>query len=73
MIKAPCKGCTERYSACHDECEKYKAYRAEQLKSNEYNQKMNIYTISEHGRRNIWRNMRGKPGRHRKSDKYKEE
>ena len=73
MIKAPCKGCTERYSACHDECEKYKAYRAEQLKSNEYNQQMNIYTISEHGRRNIWRNMRGKPGRHRKSDKYKEE
>ena len=73
MIKAPCKGCTERYSACHDECEKYKVYRAEQLKSNEYNQQMNIYTISEHGRRNIWRNMRGKPGRHRKSDKYKEE
>ena len=73
MIKEPCKGCTERYSACHDECEKYKAYRAEQLKSNEYNQQMNIYTISEHGRRNIWRNMRGKPGRHRKSDKYKEE
>ncbi len=73
MIKCPYKGCTERYSACHDDCEKYKAYRAEQLKSNEYNQQMNIYTISEHGRRNIWRNMRGKPGRHRKSDKYKEE
>lgn len=72
MIKCPCKGCTERYSACHDDCEKYKVYRAEQLKSNEYNHQMNIYTISEHGRRSIWRNMRGKPGRHRKPDNYKE-
>ena len=73
MIKAPCKGCTERYSACHDDCDRYKAFQAECLKSNEYNREKNAILISEHGRRNIWRNMRGKPGRHRKSDKYKEE
>ena len=27
--KAPCKGCEERYPACHDTCEKYKTFRAE--------------------------------------------
>ena len=64
MIKCPCKGCTERYSACHDDCDRYKAFQAEC---------QTAILISEHGRRNIWRNMRGKPGRHRKSDKYKEE
>ena len=27
--KCKCKGCTERYSGCHDHCESYKAYRKE--------------------------------------------
>lgn len=37
---SPCKGCTERYTACHDYCEKHKdwldRYRAQQkhLESN---------------------------------------
>ena len=24
---APCKDCSERYTACHDKCEKYKAWK----------------------------------------------
>ncbi len=24
---APCKGCTSRHMACHDQCERYKEYR----------------------------------------------
>lgn len=72
MIKAPCKGCNERYSACHDDCDRYKAFQAECKKSNEYNREKNALLISESGRRGIWRNMRGKPGRHRKPDNYKE-
>ena len=24
----PCKGCTERFTACHDKCEKYKAWKS---------------------------------------------
>ena len=24
----PCKGCTERYTACHGKCEKYKDWKA---------------------------------------------
>jgi hypothetical protein len=24
----PCKDCTEKYTACYDKCEKYKAWRA---------------------------------------------
>ena len=26
---APCKGCIERYTACHDSCERYQLFRAE--------------------------------------------
>lgn len=25
----PCKGCEERHTACHDNCPKYKAWKAE--------------------------------------------
>ena len=24
----PCKGCAERFTACHDKCEKYKAWKS---------------------------------------------
>ena len=24
---SPCKGCTNRHTACHDSCDKYKAWR----------------------------------------------
>lgn len=26
---APCKGCAERYTACHDRCERYAQWKAE--------------------------------------------
>ena len=32
---APCKGCTERYTACHDHCERFKEYKAMREKENE--------------------------------------
>lgn len=25
--RPPCKGCNERFTACHDKCEKYKAWK----------------------------------------------
>ena len=25
--KPPCKGCTERFTACHDRCKKYQEWR----------------------------------------------
>ena len=25
-MKAPCKGCTGRHTACHDTCERYRAW-----------------------------------------------
>ena len=28
MSDSPCHGCTERYTACHDHCKKYKKWRA---------------------------------------------
>lgn len=29
MLKPPCKDCPDRHLACHDHCEKYKAFDAE--------------------------------------------
>lgn len=29
---APCKSCTERYSACHDTCEKYQEWHKENIR-----------------------------------------
>ncbi len=29
MTKPPCVNCTERHLACHDSCEKYKGWQAE--------------------------------------------
>ena len=26
--KPPCKGCSERYPGCHDNCENYKAWKS---------------------------------------------
>ncbi len=28
---APCKDCTDRHTACHDSCEKYKEWKARHL------------------------------------------
>ena len=25
---SPCKGCSDRYTACHDKCEKYKEWKS---------------------------------------------
>ena len=30
----PCKDCTERYTACHDHCERYKTWKAGVQKAN---------------------------------------
>lgn len=40
---SPCKGCTDRFTACHDKCEKYKAWKTRLDEVNkrrkEYNEK----------------------------------
>jgi hypothetical protein len=38
----PCKDCTERYTACHDHCEKFKKYKAIREKENEARRKYNF-------------------------------
>jgi hypothetical protein len=32
---APCKDCTEKFTACHDRCERFKEYKAIREKENE--------------------------------------
>jgi hypothetical protein len=40
MEMSPCNGCTERYTACHDHCDKHKKwldrYRAQQKHLNDH-------------------------------------
>lgn len=69
MIMPPCKDCPDRHQACHDRCEKYKAFSAERAKSNKYNREKNEILMSDHGRRDIWRRMRGQTRKIRKPEK----
>ena len=39
MTKPPCINCTERHLACHDRCEKYKGWQAENDKIKAIKQK----------------------------------
>ena len=34
-IVSPCKGCADRYPACHDHCERFKEYKEIREKENE--------------------------------------
>ena len=34
-MNAPCKGCPDRYPACHDHCERYQAFHAERVRIRE--------------------------------------
>lgn len=39
-MKTPCKDCQNRRTACHDTCERYKAYKAELDAQRSYTYKM---------------------------------
>lgn len=43
MITAPCKGCKDRVLGCHSECDKYKAYQAENERIKELERKDKEY------------------------------
>ena len=35
-MKCPCKNCEERHRACHDNCERFKEWKAEYAAQQEY-------------------------------------
>lgn len=37
----PCKGCEERFPACHDSCEKYQAWKKDREEAKEKRRKYN--------------------------------
>lgn len=41
MEKAPCKDCQQRFEACHDTCQKYKAWKAAHDAEAAYTKEMN--------------------------------
>lgn len=41
-IMAPCKDCNEKYTACHDHCDKFKEYKTLREKENEARRKYNF-------------------------------
>lgn len=54
---SPCTECGERHTACHDRCEKYKAWKAEvqriKEKKKAYEEERNL-AIEETKRRSRW-------------------
>ena len=56
----PCKGCDERHEACHDRCERYRAWQATVAKRNEARRAAyeNADLLSDAQKRNIWRKQR---------------
>lgn len=34
----PCKGCLDRYSTCHNDCEKYKAWKDNFVRTHRYDE-----------------------------------
>ena len=57
----PCKGCKERFTACHDTCKKYKKWVELSRKKNDWlkKQRYSISTLDFTG-------TSPKPGKHRK-------
>ena len=41
---APCKGCSDRHTLCHSECEKYKAYRADLTAKHDHEKQENMHS-----------------------------
>lgn len=41
-MKAPCLNCPDRYSGCHDTCEKYQTYKAHRQRISEARAKQNF-------------------------------
>jgi hypothetical protein len=56
----PCKGCTERYEACHGKCERYLEWKKKNEKVNDARQAYGrtFDTISESRKRKIWKKKR---------------
>ena len=60
-MNAPCKDCPDRHTACHDHCEKYKAWKEEHDRINKARREYVAQgqTIwSEAKRRNLWASIR---------------
>ena len=59
---APCKDCNDRYIACHDHCERYKAWKQEfdVIKERATKYKMNEKMLNERRNKAIIRMKHGK-------------
>lgn len=70
----PCKGCTDRYPACSDHCEKeaFKKWREKTKKAREAERKhrMSMDTFSDENKKRMWKKQRygNQPKRHRSND-----
>jgi len=56
----PCKGCEDRYPACHDKCEKFRTWRikVDTKRENERQFHQRMDTMSESKKRELWRQKR---------------
>ena len=58
MINPPCKDCPDRTPGCHDSCERYREFRAQQVelanKKQAYRQKIDMFKDVEKPHRRVW-------------------
>lgn len=47
MVKAPCKGCPDRVLGCHDDCIRYKKYKADMDDWRKEKEEFHIDTVLE--------------------------
>ena len=57
-MTGPCKGCQERHPACHDHCEKYKAWIAAYHADQRDIRKLKDLPINEQSRKEYWRGLK---------------
>lgn len=66
-MQYPCKGCTERYRACHDSCEKYLAVKEKNDAAREAKQKyydINDYIVGTIRKQQNFETKRRRENRH---------
>lgn len=58
MRRPPCKQCEDRQPGCQDRCQRMKDWQEEKNAEKKYLAGEKRSTLSENGKREIWKNMR---------------
>lgn len=57
-MKGPCKDCKDRHPACHDSCEKYKAWLAAYHADRQDIRRLKDIPFNEKSKKEYWRGLK---------------